>query len=136
MNMDNRVLKINGRGTEGLLKAVELAFLQEGAKTCNGFFVDKNKGLVLVNYGDASGRSINFPVPLEPILCLPMIEKWLLSDEADSIEYSDQEGWLKDNDHDGHNTRGWYVYCEDWGHVDGEWGTICAIKPAYCWHGK
>jgi hypothetical protein len=39
-------------------------------------------------------------------------------------------------DHDGDNEKGWRLYCEGWGHVDGHWGAFVAIAPAWAMYGK
>lgn len=39
-------------------------------------------------------------------------------------------------DHDGDNGRGWNVYTEGWGHVDGQWQAFVAVSPAWAMYGK
>ena len=39
-------------------------------------------------------------------------------------------------DHDGDNKKGWRVYCEDCGHVDGDWGAFLAVSPRWALYGK
>ena len=130
--MDNIVFNVNGRSEEMLLKAIELAFLQREYKTCVGWKISK-KGFILS--WSLSDKSTPFPgnVEFTPEEVLPMVTKWLKTVNLDEVE---MEGWDGDCDHDGHNSRGWRVYSEDWGHVDGSWSAICAIKPAFMWYGK
>ena len=59
--------------------------------------------------------------------------EWLKTDEAWETKL---DHWDEDCDHDGHNTKGWRVYCDDWGHVGDYRGALVAVKPAYMWHGK
>lgn len=42
----------------------------------------------------------------------------------------------KQPDHDGDNGRGWRLYVEGWGHVDGHRNAIIAISPAWAMYGK
>lgn len=50
--------------------------------------------------------------------------------------------WLAEADygtppsHDGSNEKGWRVYCEDWGHVDGDWSAFLAVSPYWALYGK
>ena len=64
---------------------------------------------------------------------MPMVKKWLLSDEAKRVPLCEWEGNL---DHDGSNVVGWRVYLEGWGHIDDRWGVLCCVKPVYLWLGK
>jgi hypothetical protein len=117
-----------------LLATIKLAFDQEGENTtCKGWFVTQKHGLVLTWCKTDKGSTFPLGAGLSAEQVLPIVWAWLQSDEAAKTE---MEGWDKDMDHDGHNTMGWRVFVEDWGHVDHEWGAICAIKPAYMWHGK
>jgi hypothetical protein len=130
--MDNRVFNVNGSGKAMLIMALELAFKQEGNNTtCSSFIESKEHGLVLVwcrGQGDH-----DLPADLCADECADFICKWLESDFAKTVKPSE---WCGNADHDGHNSDGWQVYCEDWGHVGGNHYSICAIKPAYMWHGK
>lgn len=133
MNMDNRVFNVNGSGSDGLLKTLELAFMQAGRNTsCTGWFQTKEHGLVLC-WVDGAEVINSLPAPLNASQCLSFVEQWLQGDFAKDVELSD---WCGNADHDGHNSDGWQVYCEDWGHVASKWEAICGIKPSYCWHGK
>ena len=132
--MDNIVFNVNGRSEEMLLKAIELAFLQRDYKTCRGWRISK-KGFIL-SWCLPDGQGFTpFPGNVEFTAeeVFPMVTKWLKTVNLEEVE---MEGWDRDCDHDGHNSRGWRVYAEDWGHVDKSWAGICAIKPAFMWHGK
>lgn len=130
--MDNRVFNVNGSGDEMLLKALELVFMQEGKNTtCTSWTQSKDNGLMLC-WCEGKGLTL-LPSPLTAKECLPFILSWLNSDFAKTVSLSE---WCNDLDHDGHNSNGWQVYCEGWGHVGGYSNTICAIKPALMWHGK
>lgn len=131
--MDNRVFNVNGSGDEMLLKALELVFLQDSENCkCTGWFETKENGLVLC--WSSSSKNIN-PIPGKMTAkdCIPFVKSWLDSEFSAEVNLSD---WCGNCDHDGHNSIGWQVYCEDWGHVANEFSAICGIKPAYMWHGK
>jgi hypothetical protein len=129
--MDNRIFNVNGEGDEMLLLTLKLAFDQAGHNTMvTSWSVDKEKGLILHHY---SSKGTPFPMPLKAEELFPLIKAWLGDAEAKTIEC---EGWDSDMSHDGHNSFGWRVYCEDWGHVNSDHGAFLAIKPAYMWHGK
>lgn len=61
-------------------------------------------------------------------------------DAAGAVDFATR--WLAEQDygrqpdHDGDNGRGWRVYNEAWGHVDGDWGAFVAISPAWAMYGK
>ena len=131
--MDNRIFNVNGTGDELLLKALELALMQEWSKstTMEAWKIDKEKGLIL--YWHADGEAIPFPSPLSAEQLLPIVSGFLASKEAKEVTC---EGWDADTDHDGCNGFGWRVYCEDWGHIGRDHYAFIAIKPAYIWYGK
>ncbi len=131
---DNRLFNVNGIGSEMLVKALELSFMQESDRThmCSGWMQTEEHGLILC-WSNSREDVNSFPSDLSAQECLPIVEQWLLGDFAKTVKLA---RWCEDNDHDGHNKLGWQVYCEDWGHVNGRWETICAIRPAYIWYGK
>lgn len=135
--MDNRIFNVNGSGEEALIKTLRLVFDQQGHNTtAQGYTIDPEKGLVIFWYFPldlSNPRIIPFLVPLSPEGVAIQAMAWLKTDAAWNIPL---DGWDKDSSHDGHNSKGWRVYCENWGHVGEHRGTIAAIKPAYMWHGK
>lgn len=132
--MDNRIFNVNGSGSEMLLKALELVFKQEGDNTtCKGWQESKEGGLILCWWADGIDDITRLPAPCSATQCLSFVEQWLVGDFAKTVELSK---WCGDQDHDGHNSNGWQVYVDDWGHVGDQRYSICAIKPAYMWHGK
>lgn len=131
--MDNRIFNVNGRGTDMLQKALELAFIQNGRNTtCNAWKQTKENGLILL-WSSSSKDAVPLPSPLSHEQCIPLIEGWLNGDFSKSVQLSE---FCEDHSHDGENRKGWQMYCENWGHVGGEHYAICAIKPAYMWYGK
>lgn len=51
-------------------------------------------------------------------------------------------GFLKDTnygpepDHDGHNTKSFRIYNEQWGHIGNNMYAFAAVEPAWAMHGK
>lgn len=131
--MGNQVFNVNGSGVELLSKALDLVFTQAGysPEKCVAWKETKEDGLILL-WSENDGAH-KLPAPLLAKECLPMIESWLKSDFAKTVKLGD---WCNNKDHDGHNSIGWQVYVGDWGHVGFERYAICAIRPAYIWHGK
>lgn len=130
---DNRVFNINGLSKEMLLKTLELAFSQEGASTkANCYKIDPDRGMILYWYEQPG--TIPFPTNMKPEEILDIVWAWLKSEPEVSTTYD--ADWDYDADHDGHNGRGWRVYCEGWGKVQDNSAAICAIKPVYLWYGK
>ena len=132
--VSNRVFNINGQGLEMLAAILELAFHHAGCDHVTGWAIDEEHGLVLYAQFGAKEATL-FPIPLTASEVLLTTWAWLNDD--DTWAKVKLEGWDADADHDGHNTRGFRVYCGDWGHI-GELSTrgFIAIKPAYMWHGK
>lgn len=146
MSMDNRIFRINGSGQDMLLQTLKLAFSQYGPRfnhktkafenfqRCSGWSESVEHGLILHWSADAEGV---YPFPggtrLDPEGIIGMVWNWLQTDFAKTVKL---EEWCEDADHDGSNSEGWIVYVEDWGHVGGHFTSICAIKPAFLWHGK
>lgn len=143
MGWDNRIFNVNGRGVLMLRDALDLVCDNGYVESVGGKFVPAHKrkisasiverdfGLVWL-WTDCNGCT-KYPVALTIQQAAEISIAWLDSDEAKAMEY---EGWDANSDHDGSNTRGWRVYCQDWGHVGEMWEAICAVHPAYLWHGK
>jgi hypothetical protein len=134
MNFDNQIFNVNGRGTEGLTLALTLAFLQDGfSKGAEAYKISKEHGLVFY-WTDTVGIALDKPMQADELV--DMVERYLSSDEAKECVLSDFCDNVK---HDGHNSKGWQVYKNNWGFVgdskDREY-ALCGIKPAYIWHGK
>lgn len=127
---DNRIFNVNGESEAFLARTLSLVFAQSDF-TAKGWVFDKKHGLILI--WSAVQKANPFPSALTAEQCLPFVLAWLKSDEAKTVECT---GWDEDFEHDGDNSRGWRVYCEDWGKVAGYDAAICAIKPAFIWHGK
>ena len=133
---DNRIFNINGKGKEMLLSALRLALAQRSTRAdAAGYALDSDKGMVLLWHVAEGG--IAFPAPLKAEQAVEVVWTWLES--GPTVLQADTDS---DYDHDGHNSAGWRVYCEDWGHVALSKASPCshyaivAIKPVFLWYGK
>lgn len=131
--MDNRLFNVNGQGGAMLAKALELAFMQHGNvdKLCEGWDIHPKKGFIL--YWHAEGKINKFLTKLSAPIVASDVYAWLQTVKPEQFELLD---WEEDHDHDGSNSIGWRVYCENWGKVAEDCYAIVAIKPVYLWHGK
>ena len=130
--MNNRLFNVNGKGTDMLKDALSLVFKQWGGNTtCEAWIESQEHGLILLWHKDKNSNGLPAKMTAESVTT--MVQLWLSGDFAKTVKLSD---WCGDSDHDGHNSMGWQVYCEDWGHVGSNPYAICAIKPAFMWHGK
>lgn len=128
----NCVFNVNGQGKENLVATLDLVFQMRGYLPA-AWRHDEKYGMILYwTVKDIEGINI-LPAPLSAEEIAPIVLSYLESEKAGDVVL---KGWDKDVNHDGHNTPGWRVYCEDWGHVDSRWEAIVAITPAYMWHGK
>ena len=132
--MDNRIFNVNGKGDAMLLRTLQLVFEQSSHVGCCAWKQTIEHGLILYWYASSDEKANQFPSYLSAQDVLPIAKSWLGSDFAAKVESSNS--WDKDADHDGSNSSGWRVYCEDWGHVGGSSSAICAIRPVVLWHGK
>ena len=128
--MDNRIFNVNGIGLDRLISTLELAFSQEDY-SCTSWTFSKDHGLIF-HWCAQKGHN-TFPVDISAEEAARVAWSWLTTDQAGEVEKTE---WDIDLDHYGHNSDGWRVFCEDWGHVAGQSSAICAVRPVHAWHGK
>ena len=137
---DNKEFVVNGRTKEQFKIALDLLLLDEYGNEIkvNGWEMHPQKGFILkkvVREGDKSftdNMGVSKFISKEDLV--ELLWEWLDSDESNDIETNGE--WESNHQHDGHNTKGWKLYSEDWGKVDGDWTNIAAFKRIYCWYGK
>lgn len=127
--MDNFRISITSIGDETLKHAISLAFTAGGRKSATHYAIRSGfdgvpKRLVFL-WAPGGKDSIELPFKLDSEGAADFARRWLA--EAD---YGDQP------DHDGDNDKGWTLYNDNWGHVDGEWQAIVAVKPSWAMYGK
>ena len=142
--MDNKLLNLNGRTKKQFKIAMSFAFTNEydEALKAKSWSVSEENGLVIY-YILNKDKQTPFPAPITAETAIEFAWEWLNSENRPDVKRSP---WCDDLDHDGSNANGWQIYlgeydkdqnhCPSWGNVGGESFAICAIKPAYCWHGK
>jgi len=138
---DNFEAKIASVGEDHLLKALNIFFgvhhskaagykvitLGDDLKVSDGISHSRKgqQALVLYWVGDVPNGVIPFPAELSAEEALPIVQKWL--NAADMPKCPDMDGDIEP---------GFIVYCESWGHVDGDGTAICGITPMWAMYGK
>jgi len=138
MGWDNRLFSVNGRGKEMLAATLAIAAQQHGDRpdTFEGWIDDPKKGLILVWHAEP-GKANKFISRLTASQVAEQVWPWLESIKHVKPYTLELLQWEGNMDHDGSNSIGWRVYCEDWGHVGPASSyAIVAVKPVYLWHGK
>lgn len=87
------------------------------------------KRLVFYRYGEnQSSDIVKHPFPMDYAAVSNFCLEWLKT--------LDNEDFADEIDLDGDLAKGWRVWNESWGHVDGHYGTLFAISPNWAWIGK
>jgi hypothetical protein len=124
--VDNFQFDMTSEGNEQLRKALALFQRADGV---TGYRVDdsgvKSDRHRLILYWTKSTRSTQLPYPMKHAQTAEFVLGWLA-----------QADYGRQPDHDGDNGKGWRVYNESWGHVDGEWQAFVAIEPVWAMYGK
>lgn len=128
-NYGNPILNVNGRTIGRLHTAFQLSYWDtavgwsENDKKLLFYWVNPNSNTI--KYPDFQ----LFPVPLDQQAMADMAWAWLqkfsLEDHANL--YNDGDVW---------DERGWRVWSEDWGHVNGRYQAFIAVEPYAIWIGK
>lgn len=131
--MDNFKFTFVGIHSKDLLRqALALAFTKgDGrlkASSAEGYLIHPEKGLVFLGYIDRHSKDpavVEFPFKMDAEGCADWAYRWL-----ENAEYGPEP------DHDGSNSKGFKVYNDSWSRVDSYYGSLVAVKPEWCWHGK
>lgn len=139
--MDNPQFSVNGKikDRESLLQLLKIRCKQDGfedySRSIEGYSISPKYGLVLywAKPDTSPDGFVPFPSKLTPEAVMPIINAFLdddtLQNEVDKMD----EMYTNDSDVD--NSRGWRIYCNDWGHI-GDWSAFVAIKKVWLWYGK
>lgn len=121
--MDNFHIDITSEGP--LIKAMEIAFGKY--RTAEAYAIDPGKGLVFLwAKKDTLGAvRVDLPFKMDAAGAADFDTRWLA--EAD---------YGRQPDHDGDNEKGWRLYNEGWGRINGYDYSIVAVKPAWAMYGK
>jgi hypothetical protein len=74
---------------------------------------------------DTDKEITKLPAEIDSTLAVDFAWDWLSKQE-----------YGEEPDHDGSNHKGFIVFNESWGHVNGHWSAIVAIGPAWAMAGK
>ena len=118
--MDNFHIDITSEGD--IAPAMKIAFSNHrfGAVA---YKIDPVKGLIF--FWTECESAITLPFKLDPEGAADFAKRWLT-----------EQVYGSEPDHDGDNGRGWRIYNEGWGHIDGMWQAFVAVKPAWAMYGK
>lgn len=118
----NPVLRVNGISLERLKYATALA----SDFPAHGYAVDQERGwLVFMKYPNSPGMTA-FPAPLGADRCAEIAFDWLAA-----------QPYPKEPDHDGSNKRGWLLWNDGWGSIDGfDYHSFLAVCPTWIMFGK
>jgi hypothetical protein len=119
--MDNFHIDITNN--QDLLKAMEIAFRGPHTRAV-GYRTCPTKGLIFYQY-ESSTRMIPLPFKLDAAGAADFATRWLA-----------EQDYGREPDHDGDNGKGFRIYNEAWGHVDGEYQAFVAVKPVWAMYGK
>lgn len=125
--MDNFRFNVVWQGEKTFRILLAMLIDRKGGKKFEYFRIDEreNKSPRLILYCYESKKANKLPYPMTPEALIDFAWNWL-----QTVDYGRQP------DHDGDNGKGWHLYTEDWGHVDGDWAAFCAIEPAWAMYGK
>lgn len=152
MSFDNVVFNVNGQSKGDLISAVKLALsIRDRNLKTVAFRYIKGRGLVFFWSVPKEKDTIELMQGMNPEQAAEYAWAWLekspdakaeleslaeINEDDDSEESIANSHWDRDSDHDGHNSVGWRVFVEDWGHVAGQWSASLCVKPVFVWHGK
>lgn len=123
-----------------LLDTLRLAFTICDQQKTKAFRIDKEKGLVLywANKSDRFKTINEFITPLTAEQVYPQVQAFLTSyyDGEIEVDLEEFDRPMEEEDDDITSVKGWRIYTERWGRIDGDSYAFLAIKPAYDNYGK
>lgn len=120
--MDNFKFDMTSKGASTLKAA--LALFNPPGRKVTGYSEEPGKKLVLY-WSNSSPKAVKLPFPMTLEQAADFAAGWL--------EHAD---YGHEPDHDGDNGKGWRLYCENWGHVDGDSYAFAAVQPVWAMYGK
>ena len=106
--------------------AMKIAFAGAAGGKAEGYAVDPKKGLVFVWAAtDGNKGVITLPFKLDAEGAADFAKRWLA-----------EQCYGQEPDHDGDNGKGWRLYNESWGRVEGYTYGFVAVQPAWAMYGK
>lgn len=137
--MDNFQMDVTAEDRKTLLQLLEIAFRHNcpGGKASHWAEIDtvfedgwsgSQPRKVLILYWsppESDQKAIRLPSACDAIKASNYVEDWL-----DAVDYGPEP------DHDGDNGKGFRLFCDFWGHVNGSHYSIIGISPAWAMYGK
>lgn len=131
--MDNFRIDITSEGDVNLERALLIAFSRSGSGAVGYAVRDAVPGVphetkprrLVLFWTTREADFVPLPFKLDAAAAADFARHWLA-----------EQDYGKEPDHDGHNGRGWRIYNEAWGHVDGDYAAFVAIAPAWAMYGK
>lgn len=124
--MDNRIISVRSEGRKAFELAFQLFWDNCPGKKVSHFRHDATFGMIL--YWHETSGTQKLPYDMDLTAACDMAWGWLTSQPKDA--YGDAL------DHDGSNGKGFHMFNEAWGHVDGSSYAVLAVKPIWAWYGK
>lgn len=121
--MDNFQIKVVSEGD--LRPVMQVACRNDKA---TGFRVDLKDGdprLTFFKYAYKENGVVQFPFAMDCDGMADFARRWLA-----------EANYGKQPDHDGDNGKGWCVYTDIWGMVDGCHSAFVAVRPVWACYGK
>jgi len=147
--MDNLQIDITCEGDAGILKALEIIWPAAcpGGKAIQ-FIVDKFSTEVTYNGQPTSRHSSQLVRDKDGVPTLILL--WNKERDSQPLPYPLDlkqsaefiRGWLlstdygREPDHDGDNGKGWRIFTEGWGHVNGCVYAIVGVQPVWAMYCK
>jgi hypothetical protein len=122
----NPILNVNGQGLARLKAAMALADDGEGSfrRSATGYAISAGR-LVFFQYASDKAQTL-FPSPISLDRAAEIAFDWLATQE-----------YGPEPDHDGDNERGWRLFRDRWGHIDGlGYSAFVAVEPCWIEFGK
>lgn len=120
--MDNFHIDITSQGD--ITPAMKIAFENRHTSGAVAYLVHPEKGLIFF-WSAADDAAAKLPFKLDAVGAADFATRWLA-----------EQDYGRKPDHDGDNERGWRLYNESWGMVDGFTYAFVAVRPAWAMYGK
>jgi hypothetical protein len=125
--MDNFHIDVTSNNPDLLSKVMEIGF-SNNSKKAVGYVIRDNTMIFLWSGYENLPDAVMFPFQMDYNGAADFVSRWLASLNVDA--------YGPEPDHDGHNSKGWRVFNEAWGHVYGIRAAMVGVKPTWAWHGK
>lgn len=124
MGWDNPCVKVRGESQEDFLLAMRLA---AGESQASHYKIAGNKMIVYWSAPESTEGASSLPYPMRGKPLADFVWNW----------FSTEANWPPEPDHDGSNSRGWYLDTgNEWGHVGSSFYSLFSLETSWLMHGK